>query len=328
MNIRPEIREKVISAAKELNYTPNAFARMLAGHKTNLIAIVLGPSTGPYYTQILLQFIYKLQQKQKQLLPFSMSGNMRYRDIFEQIRPFRVDAIILTSAASGAAFEPGETDIPIILLEQMINGLSIHSVCSDSFSAGSSMAEMLVRNGHRRIAFVSGNGSVTQDYGRDYGFASRMNDFGLKVWRTELAIYANYQSGQVAARRLLAGQEYPDAVFCADDVLAMAMIDVAKNEFSLSVPDDLSVTGFHNVKEAALPPYSLTTMQSPVEMMVDAVIDIIDRLDTIREPVSVKFPMKPVIRRSMKVIDPEYIELQRAWLDSDENRITFQLSSR
>ena len=187
---------------------------------------------------------------------------------------------------------------------------------------------MLVRNGHRRIAFVSGNGSVTQDYGRDYGFASRMNDFGLKVWRTELAIYANYQSGQVAARRLLAGQEYPDAVFCADDVLAMAMIDVAKNEFSLSVPDDLSVTGFHNVKEAALPPYSLTTMQSPVEMMIDAVIDIIDRLDTIREPVSVKFPMKPVIRRSMKVIDPEYIELQRAWLDSDENRITFQLSSR
>ena len=115
MNIRPEIREKVISAAKELNYTPNAFARMLAGHKTNLIAIVLGPATGPYYTQILLQFIYKLQQKQKQLLPFSMSGNMRYRDIFEQIRPFRVDAIILTSAASGAAFEPGETDIPIII---------------------------------------------------------------------------------------------------------------------------------------------------------------------------------------------------------------------
>lgn len=328
MNIRPEIREKVIAAAKALDYTPNAFARMLAGNQTNLVAIVLGPAVGPYYSQILLQFLYKFQQSRKQLLPFSMTDGMSYHELFERIKTFRVNAIILTSAASGAAFEPEETDIPIILLEQVINGLPIHSVCSDTFSGGRALAEMLVENGHRNIAFVSGNGASTQDFDREYGFASRMNDFGLKIWRTESAIYANYQSGRDAARRLLAGRKYPDAICCADDVLAMAAIDVARDEFHLSIPDDISITGFHNIMEAALPAYSLTTMQSPTEVMVDAVVDIIERLDTIKEPETVSFPMKPVIRKSMRITDPRYIEMQQKWINSDANDLTVQFFSK
>ena len=290
-----------------------------------MIAIVLGPAIGPYYTQILLQFVYKLQQHQKQLLPFSMVSGMSYREVFEKIKPFRVDAIILTSAASGIAFEPDETDTPIILFEQVINGLSVHSVSSDTFSGGKKMAEMLVKNGHRQIAFVSGNGSYSQDFDREYGFVSCMNDFGLKVWRTESAVYANYQSGCAAVRRLLAGQEYPEAICCADDVLAMAAIDVARHEFHLSVPEDISITGFHDIRESALPAYELTTMQSPVEVMVDAVVDIIDRLDTVKDPITINFPMKPVVRRSMKIEDPLYDKMQREWMNSEKDSITMQI---
>lgn len=321
MNIRPDIRERVIAAAKELNYTPNAFARMLAGRKTNLIAIVLGHSTGPYYSQILLRFVYKLQQCGKQVLPFSMGGGMSYRELFEQIKPFRVDAIILTSAASGVAYEPNETDIPVILLEQVLNGLSVHSVCSNTFAGGKMVAEMLVENGHRKIAFISGNGAANQDFDREYGFVSAMNNYGLKVWRTEVGMYAHYASGREAARRLLAGREYPDAIFCADDVLAMAAMDVAREELKLSVPDELSIVGFHNIKEAALPPYSLTTIQSPMNLMVDAVIGIIDRLDQVKEPENVVFPMKPVIRKSMRIEDDKYRRMQEAWAQSSADDI-------
>lgn len=310
MNIRPEIREKVIAAAKDLSYTPNAFARMLAGHRTNLVAIVLGPVTGPYYSQILLRFVYKLQRQGKQVLPFSMAGGMNYHELFEKIKPFRVDAIILTSAASSAAYEPNETDIPVILFEQVINGISIHSVCSDSYTGGKNVARMLAENGHKRIAFISGNGGVNQDFDREYGFAASMHDHGLKVWRTEIAQYACYPSGCVATRRLMVGSEFPDAIFCADDVLAMAAMDVLRNEFALSIPDDISVVGFHNIREAALPPYSLTTMQSPIDTMVDAVVDIIGRLDETQEPLSMIFPMEPVIRSSMRITDARYLKMR------------------
>lgn len=316
MNIRPDIQERVIAAAKELNYTPNAFARMLAGHRTNLVAIVLGPKTGPYYSQILLSFVYKLQLKGKQVLPFTMAGDMTYRQLFEKIKPFRVDAIILTSAASPAVYEPNESEIPVILFEQIINGLAVHSVCSDTFAGGKEVAQMLVENGHERIAFISGNGNSNQDFDREYGFVSRLTEYGMKVWRTEVAAYANYESGRAAAYRLLAGSEYPDAIFCADDVIAMAVMDVIRKEFNLCVPGDISVVGFHDIHEAALPPYSLTTMRSPIEVMVDAAVDIIGGLEGIKTPKKALFQMEPVIRGSMRVSSEQYRQMQQQWLDS------------
>ena len=315
MNIRPDIRERVIAAAKELNYTPNAFARMLAGNKTNLVAIVLGPTTGPYYSQTLLRFIYKLQQRGKQVLPFSMEGGVDYKTLIERIKPFKVDAIIVTSAAYAGVFEMEVKDIPVILLELMVNGSSAHSVCSDSYAGGKCVADMLVENGHKKIAFISGNGEINQDYDREYGFVNRMHDYGLKVWRTEMATYARYASGCAATRRLMLGHEYPDAIFCGDDVLAMAAMDTLRNEYGISVPDDISIVGFHNINEAALPPYSLTTMHSPMDDMVDAVIDIIDKLDQLEALVTAVLPMKPIIRNSMRITSEKYVQMQRQCME-------------
>ena len=320
MNIRPDIRERVIAAAKELNYTPNAFARMLAGNKTNLVAIVLGPKTGPYYSQTLLRFVYKLQQCGKQVLPFSMEGGVDYKTLLERIKPFKVDAIILTSAAYAGVFELEVKDIPVILLELMVNGASVHSVCSDTYAGGKYVADMLVENGHKKIAIISGNGDLNQDYDREYGFVNRMHDYGLKVWRTEMATYARYATGCAAARRLMIGHEYPDAIFCGDDVLAMATVDTLRNEYGVSVPDDISVVGFHDINEAALPPYSLTTIRSPMDDMVDAVIDIIDRLDQLEAPVATMLPMKPIIRNSMRITNEKYSRMREQSLESSSEQ--------
>ncbi len=310
MNVRPEIREKVIAAARELDYTPNAFARMLAGNRSNLVAIVLGPVTGPYYSQFLLRFVYRFQQQGKQLLPFSMQAATDYATLLERIKPFHVDAIILTSAANVNLLELDQTDIPIIMLDLAINGASLYCVNSDTYAGGAAVADMLVENGHKKIALLSGNGTAKQDFDREYGFANRMHDHGLKVWRTETAVYARYTSGCEAARRLMAGYESPDAIFCGDDVLAMAAMDTLRGEYGLSVPGDISIVGFHDINEAALPPYSLTTMHSPTNDMVDAVVDIIDRLDDCESPVTRVFPMTPVIRTSMRITNPKYKKLQ------------------
>ncbi len=108
----------------------------------------------------------------------------------------------------------------------------------------------------------------------------------------------------------MAGYESPDAIFCGDDVLAMAAMDTLRGEYGLSVPGDISIVGFHDINEAALPPYSLTTMHSPTNDMVDAVVDIIDRLDDCESPVTRVFPMTPVIRTSMRITNPKYKKLQ------------------
>lgn len=142
-----------------------------------------------------------------------------------------------------------------------------------------------------------------------------------------MAAYANYESGRAAAYRLLAGSEYPDAIFCADDVIAMAVMDVIRKEFTLCVPGDISVVGFHDIHEAALPPYSLTTMRSPIEVMVDAAVDIIGGLE------GIKTPQKGTVSNGAS--DPRvHAGFQRAipsdaaavaGLGQGRNRIVFQL---
>lgn len=310
MNVRPEIREKVISAAEQLNYTPNAFARMLAGNKSNLVAIIMGPRTGPYYSQVLLHFMYQLQNRGKQLLPFYMERECDYKTLLERIKSFQVDAIILTSAAVAGGFKLDRTDIPVIMLEISINGTSAYSVSSDTYTGGKIVADMLVENGHKKIALISGNGTANQDFEREYGFSNRMHDFGLKVWRTETASYANYSSGCKAICRLMSGKEYPDAIFCGDDVLAMAAMDTLRNEYHISVPEDISIVGFHDINVAALPPYSLTTMRSPMDSMANAVIDMIMQLDQADIFTPQTFPMIPIIRTSMRITSQKYKLMQ------------------
>ena len=315
MNVRPEIKEKVLKAAKELNYTPNAFARMLAGNRTNLIALVLGPATGYYYSQVLLQFIYKLQSHGQQVLPFTTDANMSFSKLIKRIEQFRVDAIVVTSAAHTADGEPIRSDIPILMFEQAANGADTaqHSVCSDSYTGGQMVADMLVDNAHKRIAFISGNGlSNPKDFNREYGFISQIHSRGSKIWRTVMGRYAHYESGREAVRQLLTGYEFPDAIFCADDVIAMAAIDVIRQEFDLRVPEDISIVGFHDIREAAFPAYSITTIQSPTAVMVDATIDFIQQLHDgcLEMPYQKMFPMKPVIRNSMRITDQHYEKLR------------------
>ena len=314
MNVRPAIKAKVLAAAKELNYTPNAFARMLAGNHTNLIAIVLGPATGYYYSQVLLQFIYKLQSHGQQVLPFATDANTPLPKLIHRIEQYRVDAIIVTSAAHITCDTPLESSIPILMFEQENGGPARHSVCSDSYAGGQMVADMLIDNGHQRIAFISGNGlSETKDFNRDYGFISQMHSRGMKIWRTEIGKYAHYDSGCAATRQLMMGPVYPDAIFCADDVSAMAAIDVLRQEYHLSIPDEISIVGFHDIREAAFPAYSLTTIQSPTAHMVDAAIEFIDQLREGHsdQPYQKLFPMTPVIRQSMRITDPKY-EAMRA----------------
>lgn len=327
------LKDKVLRAAKELNYTPNAYARMLASNKTNIIAIVLGPVTGYYYSQVLLHFIYRLQACGKQVLPFTTDPKTTYDSLMQKIAEYRVDAVIMTSASYTMIFESVESNIPIILFDRVINGAKVKSVCSDSFNGGQKAAEMLLDNGHKKIAFISGNGLASKDYNREYGFISRMHELGATIWATEEGRYAHYSSGYNAARRIMQSGAYPDAIFCADDVMAMGTIDVLRDEFNVNVPDDISVVGFHDIPEASLPAYSLTTIHTPIRDMVKATLEYIDSFsakpdDSMKDNTEEKtlFPMKPVIRNSMRVTNKDYEHYRKASANDILDRRIFDTS--
>ncbi len=76
--------------------------------------------------------------------------------------------------------------------------------------------------------------------------------------------WAGYEAGKVVAQQLLTRTERPDVVFCATDLLACGLMDAARHQFSLSIPDQLCVVGFDDIEQASWSPYDLTTFAQPV----------------------------------------------------------------
>jgi DNA-binding LacI/PurR family transcriptional regulator len=319
-NIKPAIKEKVLKAALSLNYTPNVHARLLAANsstKTNSIAVILGPTTGYFYANVVLQFVYKAQDQGKQVLLFTVNTSTAYKDLLNRVIQYRVDAIILTSAAYKMVYDLVKSEIPVIVfnyLGRKIKRVSISNFYGDSFQGGQFAADILLDNNHKKIAYISGNRLRDEDTERERGFVQRLREHEKTVWKTEKGIYSDYQSGFNAALRIVADRRYPDAIFCGDDALAMGAMDALRFKCNLSIPQDISIVGFNDIREASLPAYSLTTLNVPISEMVDATLRYIEDLNNPEQSCMQIFPMRPVIRNSVRLSNEKYLEEQKRTL--------------
>ncbi|MEE8567689.1 MAG: substrate-binding domain-containing protein, partial [Anaerolineales bacterium] len=195
---------------------------------------------------------------------------------------YQVAGIIVTSATltSTLADECESYGTPVVLFNRYPLHGNLNAVTSDNEGGGRIVADALLDGGHNRIAYMAGQEGSSTNRDREKGFTERLLERGSHVFARESGDYY-YNSGYKAAQRLLSNEKKPDAIFCANDLMAMATMDVARRHFDLEVPDDLSIIGFDDIPMASWPTYSLTTLHQPVREMVNATIDIL--IDTVHE---------------------------------------------
>lgn len=95
--MRPQTRAKVLTAAKQLKYTPDAIAKSLISNTTNIIAIIMQDVVNPYYSQLLKDFSIHLQHYGKQLLYFYLDSPDNLQNLIYQVLQYRVEGIIISS---------------------------------------------------------------------------------------------------------------------------------------------------------------------------------------------------------------------------------------
>lgn len=145
------------------------------------------------------------------------------------------------------------------------------------------VADALLRAGGQRFAFIGGKPDTSTNQGRREGFMTRLKEQGVDL---ELSVEKEYtyEWGYHAARYLLgAGQrgrpDAPiDAVFCANDIVALGVLDALRGS-GLHVPEEVAVVGFDDIPAASWPGYALTTVAQPVEEMIDATSELLGRYD-------------------------------------------------
>jgi DNA-binding LacI/PurR family transcriptional regulator len=122
-----------------------------------------------------------------------------------------------------------------------------------------------MRAGCRRPAVVTTELGTPSLSARVDAFVDAARRIGIEPTVVRLGQMTSYGNGVGAAHRLFTAAERPDAVFCVNDATAFGLIDAARQEFGLRVPEDVSVIGFDNVMQAGWLSYQLTTFDHPVD---------------------------------------------------------------
>lgn len=297
--------EKVRKAAQDLGYRPNSLARAMVSGKSRIIGLVVAYLQNQFYPDALERLSAKLQEQGYHVLVF-LAANTKgeVEDVIEEILDYQVDGIIAASVAMSSELSDRcqAIGVPMVLFNRSQNGSSISAVTSDNVSGGRKIAEFLLAGGHQRIGYIAGWEGASTQRDREEGFTQALAKVGMKI---QSRAVGNFQSSEAhdAALGMFSGTDRPDAVFVANDHMAIAVMDALRFELGLRVPEDVSVVGYDDVPAAAWPAYNLTTVRQPAQQMVDETVDIllaqIDREHMMPRNVEIDGPL--ILRGSAKI---------------------------
>ncbi|MGJ7555559.1 LacI family DNA-binding transcriptional regulator [Variovorax sp. RB2P76] len=282
-SVSEDTRARVMIAAKSLGYRPNAMARSLITRRSRIIALVMGYLENQFYPLVIEKLSQKLQKQGYHVLMFISDGD-ETDGVLDEILQYQIDGIVMASAmlSPDLARQCADSGVPVVLFNRVpdTSAFARHttsSVTSDNREGGRMVAELLLARGHQRIAFLAGLEKSSTNLERERGFNDALAQAGVSVFRREVGHYS-FERARDAARAMFAGlpaTKRPDAVFVANDHMAIAVMDVLRHELGLRVPEDVSVVGFDDVPQAAWGAYRLTTVVQGVEPMVEATVELL-----------------------------------------------------
>ena len=269
-NVREEMRERVMQAVERLQYKPNPSARSLAGHRSYSVALAYDNPSRNYLMEVQNGMLEACHANHYHLLLVPVIPDRgRLEDIQDLFRNFGPDGVVLT---------PPLTDDEQVLafLEQIAVPFACIApkraagrigVAMDETAAVIELMAKLIDLGHTRIGHIKGPPEHGACKWRYDGYREGLKRAGLE-YDPELVVQGqfSYESGCVAAGRLLDHPQRPTAIFAANDDMAAGVIRVA-GERGLSVPRDLSVCGFDDTPISRHIYPSLTTIRQPTSEM-------------------------------------------------------------
>lgn len=312
-SIAKATRDRVLEAAKELGYQPNAIARSMssarigAQQKTGLVGVIVTRLEDPFFACMIADLSSSIQARGWQMLLFTVDAQSEVDAALNTLMQYKIDGAIIMSAilSDRIARTCRARGIPVVLYNQGIEGLDVNSVQIDNLEVGRLAAEFLVEAGHDRIAIVGEEIGDASSKARETGFTEFLSEVGTQPFTREEGNFT-FTSGREAGHRLFSRRESPNAVFCVSDVMALGVLHAARFELGLHVPKDFSLLGFGDIPAADWPGHSLSTIRQPtIRMIRDAVNILVDNMqDPDSSPRSERYKGALILRESCRKRNP------------------------
>ncbi|MGC0328356.1 DNA-binding LacI/PurR family transcriptional regulator [Streptomyces sp. SAI-170] len=258
--VRPEKRDAVLRAVRELGYRPNAAARSLSEQRTRTVGVLLNDLRNPWFVDLLDGLNSLLHDNGLNMLLADARLNRRAgQDPAGPLTDLGVDGLVVVGTLpEPAALGAVAAQVPVVVAgarEPVPAGVDL--VAGDDERGVRLVTEHLIGLGHRRIAHLAGYGAVGEL--RRRAFEEVMREHGLADGALVEPGDMTEESGHRAGVRLLARPDRPTAVLAVNDIAAVGVLSAAEG-LGLRVPHDLSVTGYDNTGVSRLRHLWLTTV--------------------------------------------------------------------
>ncbi|HZM75840.1 MAG TPA: LacI family DNA-binding transcriptional regulator [Candidatus Limnocylindrales bacterium] len=269
--VTPSIRQRVLEVIAEVGYIRNDSARHLRNGRSNTVAIVVLDVTNPFFTDI-VRAAEEVIERAGSMLVVCNSGEDAAREQrhLDALVAQRVRGLLITPVGSSAKRldQLVQRGIPVVLVDRGSGRANRCSVAVDDVTGGRLATQHLVEAGHRRIAFVGGPLSIKQVSDRHAGAQGVLADHGggeLRVFPTRSL---SAEAGRQAAESVCAlpASKRPTAIFCANDLLALGVLQ-GLTAAGLRVPQDIALVGYDDIEYAAAAAVPLTSVRQPREQL-------------------------------------------------------------
>lgn len=267
---------RVMQAAQDLDYTPNAAARSLITRRSNLVAVIVAGAVSQHYSDVLSELSRQFSLRGMHIILFNLPSESDMDRTLAEVWQHQVDGAIVAARLSAdqvAEFE--RRQVPIVLFNRSVAGGAVSAVVCNQEEAARAMVTRLAAGGHKHFAMIDGPAQSPIAQQRKRGMAGRLAELGLPGPLAVAGAF-DYASGARGLREIIDRfGGVPDVIVCGNDLMAIGCLDTARHDFNIDVPGRLSVTGFDGIAASSWISYKLTTMRQPLIGMARAAAEML-----------------------------------------------------
>lgn len=289
----------VREAARALGYVRSELGRSLSTRRTNRVALVVELENTLYH-QLMSPIHDALAARGYRML--LLAEHSDELTLSWRLLDRSVDGAVLltTRLNSSLPIELRRRGLPFVLLNRLSGVVEAPSISADNVGGARSAAELLLGLGHTRIGVILGPSDTSTGRDREAGFRQALDDAGVAL-NSKRVVRGGFDhaSGRTGLRALLEQSNDVTAILCANDEIAIGVLNGAR-ELGVDVPGDIAVVGFDDIDMAGWPQFALTTVHNPLQDMARRAAELL--LDVVEErtptPDHQVFPTSLVVRRT------------------------------
>ncbi|MGM7778486.1 LacI family DNA-binding transcriptional regulator [Arthrobacter sp. KNU-44] len=304
--VSTDVMARVQAAIDQLGFVRNDAARQLRAGMSHSIGLVVLDAANPFFTDLARGAEDRAATEHFTVLVGNSNEDAEreaaYLDLFEQQR---VRGVLLSPVGNviPRLEQLRRRGIPTVLVDRQTDNLSFSSVAVDDLAGGEMAVAHLLSLGRRRIAFVGGPASIRQVTDRLSGARKAIQaaaNATLEVVETDsLTVLSGRAAGEAIRHRPAA--ERPDAIFAANDLLAVGVLQGLMLMGGVQVPKEIALIGYDDIEFAAAAVVPLSSIRQPSALIGSTALELLlqeANSETGFEPTQVVFPPQLVVRAS------------------------------